>query len=74
MAQDRHRQLGQIFEREHVDLAVASEQERRIEIVAPEAGAVADGERRSCSDLGRIEVIVRSLPVDRTRELAVVQT
>ena len=42
MTQDRHRQLGQILEREHVDLAVAGEQEWRIEIVAPEAGAVAD--------------------------------
>ena len=44
MAQDRHRQLGEVLERQHVDLAVASEQKGRIEIVAPEAGAVADAE------------------------------
>ena len=27
MTQDRHRELGQIFKREHVDLAIASQQE-----------------------------------------------
>ena len=45
MAQDCHRQLGEVLEREHVDLAVASEQKRRIEIVAPKPGAIADANR-----------------------------
>ena len=36
------RQLGQVFERQDVEPAVAREQERGVEVVAPEAGAVAD--------------------------------
>ncbi len=45
MAQDRHGQLGQVLERQYVNLAVASEQIRSIEVVAPEAGAIADANR-----------------------------
>jgi hypothetical protein len=45
MAQDRHGQLGQILEREHVDLPVLGEQKWRVEIIAPETGAVADSNR-----------------------------
>ena len=39
MAEDRHGELGQVLERQHVDLAVASGANKaRIEVVAPKAG------------------------------------
>ena len=48
MTQDRHGQLGEVFERQDVDPAVASQQVGRIEVITPEAGAVADGESSAC--------------------------
>ena len=72
MAQDRHRQLGQVLERQHVDLAVARQQIRRIEVVAPEAGAVADREAVSIP-LGSIEASL-ILPGRSLRRIARLQT
>ena len=40
--EDRHRQLGEVFERQVIELALLGEQHGRIEIIAPKSTAVAD--------------------------------
>ena len=40
--QDRHGQFGEIFEREIIEPALLGQQQRRVDVVAPEAAAVAD--------------------------------
>ena len=46
VAEDRQRQFGEVFEREHVEPAVAARQNGRVEVIAPEPGPVADPDRR----------------------------
>ena len=40
--QDRHGQLGEVFERQVIEPALLGQQHRGVEVVAPEAAAVAD--------------------------------
>src|SRR5262249_10307119 len=43
--QDRERQLGKVLERQDVEPPVARQQIRGVQVIAPEAGAVADPDR-----------------------------
>ena len=43
--QDAHGQFGQVLERQVIEFAELSQQHRRVEVIAPEAGSVADAKR-----------------------------
>src|SRR5262249_20918326 len=57
LRQDRHRQLGEVFERQVIEPALLGQQDGRVEVVAPEAAAVANANA----------VHVRSSSVARSR-------